>query len=311
MSAPKDTHIAMDVQQMAAYGYFKEEFLYYAYAFRRDGQIVYRLSEDRLALYSAYQRSVFENAYPTPIHDLLKSVMVPAGEQPHYALQIKMALIQLLRDGYGERYYDALSLFQAAKPLEGAYPLLEDYLRSHLLQAETRQLFDGACQLALEAKQLSPASYQALLQKANRLYGEPPAVSKPLTGRGKTFSSFAYSPLPGQKRLYISATLEDTYAKYQSLGQQGVLCSPIVQKSYWYDSPNEFKTIRASYEAFFNTLIAESAILALTAQIKALPSAINSVHYQMALEQLQAQGPPTAVTAFSSYRYRFNLSTDN
>ena len=50
MSAPKDTQIAMNVQQMAAYGYFKEEFLYYGYAFKRGEQIVYRLSEDRASL---------------------------------------------------------------------------------------------------------------------------------------------------------------------------------------------------------------------------------------------------------------------
>ena len=56
MSAPKDTQIAMNVQQMAAYGYFKEEFLYYGYAFKRGEQIVYRLSEDRASLYAIITR---------------------------------------------------------------------------------------------------------------------------------------------------------------------------------------------------------------------------------------------------------------
>ena len=308
MSAPKDTQIAMNVQQMAAYGYFKEEFLYYGYAFKRGEQIVYRLSEDRASLYSHYYQSVFEDALPTPVHELLKSVVVPAGEQQRYRLQIKMELIQTLRSAYDETYYNAIALLQGAKPTDSAAPLLEAYLHEHILQTEKRQLFDGACQQALEAKLLSPSRYRALLQTADRLYGQPQPLNKPLTGRGKTLSGFAYGN-KSDLSCYTSATLEDTYCKYHQLLSQGVLCTPIIQRSYWYDSPNDYKAVRQSFKDLLQSLTAESAIVALTAQLKQLPSAVSAVHYQLALEDVRAHSTPQAYAALVSCGYLFNLIT--
>lgn len=307
MSAPKDTQIAMNVQQMAAYGYFKEEFLYYGYAFKRGEEIVYRLSEDRLSLYSHYHQSVFEDTLPTPVHDLLKSMIVPAGEQQRYRLQIKMELIQTLRSTYDEAYYDAMQLFQNTRPTDSAEPLLAAYIQTHLLQAETRQLFDGACQLALEAKLLSPIRYHALRQSADRLYGEKQPVSKPLSGRGKTYSGFAYGA--DDVRYYTSATLEDTYFKYHQLLAEGILCTPIIQRSYWYDSPNDQKQAHAAFADFLQDLIEESAIISLIAQLKALSPAVSPLHYQLALDKLKVQSTAQALSAFESYGYRFNLTT--
>lgn len=309
MSAPKDTKIAMSVQQMAAYGYFKEEFLFYGYAFKRGEQIVYKLSERLLNIYGAYNESIFEAVYPTAIHSLLKSAVVPAGEHQVYKTQYKMELVQNLREYYGQPFFDATLLFDTTPPQDTAYELLNEYLKSHILQAEQRQVFDGLCQLALEAKLLSRSAYEDLNKSADRLYGQRLTVTLPLAGRGKGFSGFAYwqQAQTAFPSYYISATLEDSYKKYDRLRRQGICCTPIVQKSYWFDSPNDFKAIRAEFEAFLTDVLDKTDAAYMVDQIKNLPPAVNPQHYQMMLDRLRSTGTPEGVATYSSYGYRFNL----
>lgn len=312
MSAPKDTTVAMNVQQMAAYGYFNEEYMFYCYAFKRDEQIVYKLSESLLSIYSAYYNSVFDNVYPTPVCSLLRSTVVPAGEQIRYKTQFKMELIQNMQTLYGQPFFDAVMLFQMTQPLDTAYELLNSYLHTLSPKAEQRQLFDGLCQQAMEAKLLSPSRHQTLLATVNRLYGQPTAIIKPLSGRGKAFSGFAYWHSAGSKaEYYFSATLEDTYSKYYQLRHKGWACSPIVQKSYWYDSPNDFKTIRQAFMDFLAAMIAESQLISMVDQLRALPPAVNQEHYNMMLDTLKEAAAPEAFEAFIGYGYRFNLLHDN
>ena len=308
MSAPKDIGIAMDVQQMAAYGYFNEEFLFYSYAFTRGEQIVYKLSESLLSIYSAYHYSVFDDVYPTPVCSLLKSVIVPSGEQAAYKTQFKMELIENIRQQYGQPFYDALLLFQNTPSIDSAYPLLTKALSALSPKAEKRQFFDGLCQQALEAKLLTPLRHSQLMRDADRLYGQQRTVIKPLAGRGKAFSGFAYrSPKTSETAFYTSATLEETYSKYHKLRQQGLVCTPIVQKSYWYDSPNDFKAIRQAFTEFLIQLTDECQALALVEALRALPSAVNPTPYQMFADKLASSGSPQANAAFCSYGVRYHL----
>lgn len=303
----KDIGVARDVQQMAAYGYFQEEFLIYGYAFKRGRQTVYKLSEDPLSIQQAYHGSVFEDVYPTPICSWLKSVMVPSGEQMSYKTQFKMELIQYLRKYYGQPFFDATKLWQDTQAVDTAYELLVQYQKRLAPQAEKRQVFDGMCQQALEAKLLTKRSYQELMQRTDRLYGQGQNILKPIDGRGKLFSGFAYWSADEAVRYYFSATLEDTYHKYAQLRQKGLSCTPIVQKSYWCDSPNDFKPTRQAFIDFCHALVEADEIISMIDQLNALPTTVNRQHYQMMLDKLQSDGSSEAYAALVSYGYRFHL----
>ena len=298
----------MDVQQMAAYGYFNEEFLFYCYAFTRGEQIVYKLSESLLSIYDAYHHSVFDDVYPTPVCSLLKSVIVPSGQQAAYKTQFKLALIETIRQQYGQPFFDAVQLFARTPAKDSAYPLLTDVLRQLAPKAEKRQLFDGLCQQALEAKLLTTASFQRLQDSADRLYGRPAAIIKPTSGRGKAFSGFAYLP-PGseQAAYYESATLEETYSRYHRLRQQGLACTPIVQKSYWYDSPNDFKAVRQAFTDFHRALNGDCQSLALVRALRALPPAVDQTHFHMLADKLETSASAEACAAFKGYGFRYQL----
>lgn len=163
------------------------------------------------------------------------------------------------------------------------------------------------CQQALEAKLLSFKGYQDLLGQTDRLYGPKQEIVKPLDGRGKLFSGFAYWPSGGDRRYYFSATLEDTYHKYGQMQQKGWACTPIIQKSYWYDSPNDFKTIRQTFIDYCHALIEENTIASMVEQLRALPPAANKQHYQMMLDKLKSDASSEVYEAFVSFGYRFHF----
>jgi len=308
MSAPKDVKIAMDVQQMAAYGYFKEEFLFYCYAYQHEGQITYKISEDPLSIYKAYFHCVFDDYYPTPIQFLLKDIMVPAGERPTYKLQCKMELIQKMRTIYGQAFFDAIQFFQMVQPLDTAASLLHTILHQLTAQAEAHQLFRGLCHQSLEAKLLTTKSYASLIDEANRIYGQLGPIIQPQLGQGKLLSGFAYwsvtNPVP---TYYCSATLEESYHKYFQLKHTGFLCSPIIQKSYWYRSANDFKSIKATFRELLKTCITHNQTIEKINQLQALSPAINVLHYKMLYDDLKQHATEETCTAFRNYGYQFHI----
>ena len=304
----RDVKVALDVLQMAAYGYFKEEYLFYCYAYQHEEKIIYKISENPLSIYKAYRDSVFNEEYPTPIQSLLKNMVVPAGERPAYKLQCKMELIQKMRSLYGQPFFEAMQLFQRAVPLDTAVPLLEGMLSQLTPQAEAHQLFCGLCQQALEAKLLTLKSYTQLTKEADRVCGEQESIVQPQLGQGKLLSGFIYwkdansSPVS-----YCSATLEESYIKYCQLRHNGVFCSPIIKKSYWFRSANAFKSIKVAFRELLQSCIANSQAIQYMNQLYALPPAINKVHYSIVYDNLKQHAVEETCTAFHNYGYRFHL----
>ena len=133
MSAPRDVKIALSVQQMAACGYFDEEFLLYCFAYRENGKTIYKVSENQQSIYSHYTQCILDNNYPTPIHSLLKSTVVLSGERQRFKSKFKLELIEKIRFMYGEDFFNAIELFKNTRNSDFAYNLLHEFLEENIV----------------------------------------------------------------------------------------------------------------------------------------------------------------------------------
>lgn len=308
MSAPRDVFMAKSLQKMAAYGYLDDEFIFYGYLYGDEEHLIYKVSDSLLKIYEAVHQSVYENEYPSLVGMLCKNVSVPSGEYYYYERKYKFEMVQQLREHYGERFIRATDWFKKVNPSDQAYDLLQKYIKNNVLQEERRQVFDGLCHIALEIKLLSLEAYEDLQNDVNRLYGVKPSIKKPTAGRGKLMSGFGYwHPQTQVLNYYVSAMLEECYQKHYKFAQNGIYCTPIITKSYWFDSANTFKKIKLLFQEVIELSIRESKAIEIVEYLKSQEPVVNKQYYQFILEELKQNATKETVQAFQGYGYRFNI----
>ena len=250
MVAIRDLKCSMDIAEMAALGKFEEEFIVYGCCYMEYGKKMYRVSTQVLDIYRFRERCLERGIQPGPVVSLLNRVLVPSGMQDSYLLQTKIQLAKKMQGMYSQEFLQKLTELAACENHDGAADIFYELQQKMIgcFDRETIQLVEGLMIYAKKKKKLKWATYQELRRWVNYLYSqmEDDVVIKKNFQR--TFFGLAY--YNGQQKLcyYVNAQESDVYKKRETLMGQGILTTPIVQKTYYYTQQPDLRAVKVSFK---------------------------------------------------------------
>lgn len=100
MVAVRDLKCSMDIAEMAALGWFAEEFIVYGCCYVENGKLYYKVSSQNTELYQFREEYMKKGIYVSPITELLNRVSVPSGMQDEYLLRTKIKLAKKMQQDY-------------------------------------------------------------------------------------------------------------------------------------------------------------------------------------------------------------------
>ncbi len=269
--------------------YFDEQFMYYGCAYAKDGHVEYRINNDVSRLYRFLENSEAHNVYPTNIMRYVRLLKVPSGKEREKAEIVENEFLKKLQEAY------PLALFQALDEL-GNTPALNsagDLLRAWQERLEVCydvdqiELYRGAVQLAYDAKVLDEANHETLSQWITSRLELIDNCENVIWNDKRYFYGFVYWQ-NNKIKVYSNAEEYIVNDHRYELMTDGVLCSAIFKKHYWFDSKPDLsiQKWRMQFEGDLKECWTEENI-DLFNKLCSLPAAVNKDDFMNWKKQLE------------------------
>ena len=246
----RDMQVAEDIGKKAALGWFDVEFTMYGCAYWKDGRRYYKVSPQAEDIYDFIEKSAQQDIFPSNVLSLTRKCAVPTGFEETIALQVKKGLAKQLQKTYPAEFLQLLgrsaaacrnnaasaSLWQAAEELEGVF------------EEERLQHFDRWVHYCYRCQKLEREEYHKLLAwlKEERESMADDFVSKDIFE--KTLYGLAYEE-EGSIRYLSNAHSGHVYASLHELEGQGVVVTPILAQTYWYNYDYSLAEVKTDFKA--------------------------------------------------------------
>lgn len=246
----RDVSASELVAIMTELKYFDEQFLYYGLAYAEDGVIKYRLNAKAQPIYAFQAACVQKGLYPTVITKHVELTKVPSGQEELVAAQVRETFLDKLKNSYPKSLFQALIDLGALPASDAAQAILSPWQEDLELcyQADVIALFSGLCQMAYAAKLLTPSVYQTYAAWADQRIEQIQNCENVIWHDKRFFYGFLYWQ-NHQQHVYSNAELFIVQEHAYDLMAQGLPCTPIFSKHYWFDAQNAW-SIRQWRERF-------------------------------------------------------------
>ena len=235
---------------MAALGKFEEEFIVYGCCYMEHGKKMYRVSTQILDIYRFRERCLERGIQPSPVVSFLNRVLVPSGMQDSYLFQTRIQLAKNMQGMYSQEFLQKLTELAACENHDGAADIFYELQQKMIgcFDRDVVQLVEGLLICAYQQKKLTWTTYQEFRQWVNYLYSqmEDDVVIKKNFQR--TFFGLAYHNAQQKPCYYVNAQKSDVYKKREALMMQGILTTPIVQKTYYYAQQPDLRTVKELFK---------------------------------------------------------------
>lgn len=306
----KDVSSAEMVRKLAEMNCFEQECTVYGYAWRREnGKRMYSMSEDEFLIQQAFETHLTEQCSLTPVRQLRTRAVIKEETQEDLFLYLKLQLAQQIRQDFNETYFSCMETLQRAPGDDQAEGLLLEWQEEldGYFNEEELSLFAGAVNYAYITKHLPVWRYQQL-QKWIRL------TRKQMMRRMRVHDNFSrtfygiacITPGTTQYQYICNANEKTLYNRVKELDEQGVLHTPVYQKTYWYSRSNDLAQVRKRFDADLRDVMNER-YLARIAALQQLPSAIPQPLWEDCLRRAEEGCSPEAVEGLRYWGRRWNI----
>lgn len=287
--------------------YFDEQFLYYGLAYAEDGVIKYRLNAKPLPICQFQTACLQKGLFPTNITTHVELAKVPSGQEEAVAAQVREAFLTKLKASYPKALFQALVDLGSICATDAAQAILSPWQAELELcfAADEIALFNGLCQMAYAAKLLTAPVYQTYAAWAAKRTAQIQNCENVIWRDKRYFYGFLYWQ-DGQRRLYSNAELPIVMDHAYALKAQGIPCTPIHSKHYWFDAQSQWsiRQWREYFEADLQTL-ADDAYCQRFFALRALPSPISPQQFADACTAVDTTLYPQAAKTLGYYRERW------
>lgn len=251
MVAIRDLKCSMDIAEMAALGWFAEEFIVYGCCYMENGTIYYKVSSQNTELYRFKDECMKHGIYVSPVVELLNRVMVPSGMQEEYLLKTKLKLAKQMQRNYDT---DLLCTFTALAQQDdnnSAANLMREiqHKMTGCFEREVVQLVESIIEYAFQQKKLNRQTYAELCQWLDYMYGQMEDDVVIRKNFQRTFYGFAYRTTAGALRYYTNASAGETRKRKEELLCKGTQSTPILQKTYYFDNQPNLLQVKEKFVA--------------------------------------------------------------
>lgn len=303
----RDASVSQLVAIMMELKYFDQQFLYYGMAYVCDGIIQYRLNENPLPIYQFYAQSAQQGLCPTGITTHVQLIKVPSGHEAATAAKVRDAFITQLKADYPKALFQALEQLNTIAATDIAWETLNEWHDQLELcfDADQIQLFLGLCQMAYEAKILTHTAYTTLKSWAQQRAAQIANCENVIWRDKRYFYGFLYWK-NDEKRIYCNTYLPIVMDRAYQLKAQGVSCTPILSKHYWFDAQKSWSIMnwRSKFEADLWQLF-DANYLSRFQAIRTLSTPIQPQTFAAAFSALDTARFAEASKVLNYYRNRW------
>lgn len=234
----KDIQIAEDVGKKAELGWFAVEFTAYGCAWldREQNKMFYKVSSKAEDIYEFIEKGAQNGIYPGNIMRYTQKCPVPAGAKNLIEQAVKISLAKKLRETYPKAFFEILYRLAEQCTDNSADSMLWE--QANVLEAvfdeEKLNRFSLLVDYAYSCCRLDRMHYQKLTtwiaEERSNMYDN--CVNKDIFE--KTMHGIGYLE-KGILKHTENAIKACIYEKIYDLEQQGILVTPVLSKTYWYN----------------------------------------------------------------------------
>lgn len=308
MVSIREMAVANDIAEMAALGWFAEEFIVYGCCYMENGTIYYKVSSQNTELYRFKDECMKHGIYVSPVVELLNRVMVPSGMQEEYLLKTKLKLARQMRQKYDADLLRTFTALAGQDDNNSAENLMREMQRKMIgcFEREVVQLVESIIEYAFQQKKLNRQTYAELCQWLDYVYGQMEDDVVIRKNFQRTFYGFAYRTTTGALRYYTNASAGETRKRKEELLCKGTQSTPILQKTYYFDNQPNLLQLKETFAAQLKQWMDEE-YMGYLEMIDALPPAIPIAHYERLIRQAEEKQMPSMATWLRYYQCLWNL----
>ena len=309
----RDVSSAQLVNKQAEMNCFEQDCTVYGYSWKREnGKRMYSMSDDELLIQRTYEEHVLEGCTLTPMQQWTTRAIVKEETQEDLFLYFKLQLAKQLKEQFPDAYFEALIQLQQVPGDAQAEELLLEWQEEldGYFNEEELYLFAGAVDYAYVTKHLPEWRYMQFCKWIKLTKKQMMRKMQLHDNFERTFYGVAYqSKTTGAYAFLCNANEKSLYNKVKEMDEEGVLHTPIYQKTYWYNRSNDLPKVRKQFESDLKELMDENYLDRIIA-LQSLPSAIPEELWNSCIGQLEIQNTEAAVEGLRYWGRRWNILSE-
>lgn len=276
----RDVLVALDIGKKAEMGYYDVEMTAYGSVYLKNGERNYLLSMDAAKVYDFCENAVLDDLYPTVVAENFFKKPIPRGFKELLELDLKKDTAKGLQAKYSAEFLNELKNLADMMSQDSAVDLLTEYIGSikYTFDRMAFDLFESTLVWAMNHKKLGKKDYLILLQELNEERDSISNELRPHDVFNQTFYAVGYE-VNGRIEYIYDARKEYVYKKKVALELEGVLVSPIIEETVFYNYKYRLFDARKD---FINSLpkIFHEGYWQLLKNIKELPTKMSAQEFE-------------------------------
>ena len=258
----RDDMCGIDVARMAELGGFAEEITIIGCAYKKDGEVLYRVTDDPDEAYRFYQDAAREGLLPTLPQIYVRREIIPAGQRERMTDEAKRSCAREMQRAFDARFWQLFDALAETAATDSAHDVLAD-ARASLegrYAREALDLFSVFLDEALARHRLAPASYARFSSWAEENYEKMADDWIVKEQYERTFYGFASYRDAATLNLRVDTAPFNLLEKQQDLRQQGVHVTPIFKKTIQYRESAALPKVRRQFQDWLKETIERFAL---------------------------------------------------
>lgn len=258
----RDDMCGIDVARMAELGGFAEEITIIGCAYKKDGEVLYRVTDDPDEAYRFYQDAAREGLLPTLPQIYVRREIIPAGQRERMTDEAKRSCAREMQRAFDARFWQLFDALAETAATDSAHDVLAD-ARASLegrYAREALDLFSVFLDEALARHRLAPASYARFSSWAEENYEKMADDWIVKEQYERTFYGFASYKDPASLSVRVDTAPFNLLQKQQEMRRQGVAAMPIFRKTVQYKESSAVAKVRRDFQDWLKETIKRFAL---------------------------------------------------
>lgn len=258
----RDDMCGIDVARMAELGGFAEEITIIGCAYKKDGEVLYRVTDDPDEAYRFYQDAACEGLLPTLPQIYVRREIIPAGQRERMTDEAKRSCAREIQRAFDARFWQLFDALAETAATDSAHDVLAD-ARASLegrYAREALDLFSVFLDEALARHRLTPASYARFSSWAEENYEKMADDWIVKEQYERTFYGFASYKDPASLNVRVDTAPFNLLQKQQEMRRQGVAATPIFRKTVQYKESSAVAKVRRDFQDWLKETIKRFAL---------------------------------------------------
>lgn len=258
----RDDMCGIDVARMAELGGFAEEITIIGCTYKKDGEVLYRVTDNPDEAYQFYQSAIPQGLLPTLPQIYVRREIIPAGQRERMTDEAKLTCARNMQRDFDVRFWHLFDALAETPATNSAYDILETH-RQDLegrFAREPLDLFVVFLNEALQRHRLTPEAYAYFADWVNENYEKMADDWIVKEQYERTFYGFASYKDPASLSVRVDTAPFNLLQKQQEMRRQGVAATPIFRKTVQYKESSAVAKVRRDFQDWLKETIKRFAL---------------------------------------------------